>query len=388
MQLDLCLSPWFQVISHPEGSAPWELPPAPAPVGPGRLPTPHRSPMPATPLLLTPTLIISAQVGAATWSNLGVCASGCPISQGIGGHCLRESKPGEQYQTSLPVLVLGVLKWSLQHLTSELRCLGNRWVPCIYSSYHDVWVFHNRDCAVLCRNDPDSDLCSAPQVLSNLDFLSAAHQPILSRCPGHTRSYIRSCFWHTKSRNLKAHFLLSPPGGTVYAHGRGAAIWDGNACFSCPPFPYRYKKWMAVSSTFCVGSECTAGGCNRTPPVKSTPSAQTHPNNTACATHSCSECYNMLVSLTWPPPKADSRPHSLSPPFTHRGLVVCRRPELQLVLERRRKEQTEKEEGEQNRTPLERVLLQRQQINQEVRSGAGDGISHTDTNPVLPPSPH
>ncbi|XP_023693354.1 actin-associated protein FAM107A [Paramormyrops kingsleyae] len=48
-----------------------------------------------------------------------------------------------------------------------------------------------------------------------------------------------------------------------------------------------------------------------------------------------------------------------------KGLVMCRRPELHLVLERRRKEQTEKEEGEQNRTPLERVLLQRQQINQE-----------------------
>ncbi|XP_018581062.1 protein FAM107B isoform X1 [Scleropages formosus] len=48
-----------------------------------------------------------------------------------------------------------------------------------------------------------------------------------------------------------------------------------------------------------------------------------------------------------------------------KGLVVCSRPELQLVLERRRREQAVKEEGEQGRSPLEKVLLKRQQINQE-----------------------
>lgn len=37
-----------------------------------------------------------------------------------------------------------------------------------------------------------------------------------------------------------------------------------------------------------------------------------------------------------------------------------------MVLERRKKEQTQKEEGEQCRSPLEQVLLQRQQKQQEV----------------------
>ncbi|XP_036386590.1 actin-associated protein FAM107A [Megalops cyprinoides] len=48
-----------------------------------------------------------------------------------------------------------------------------------------------------------------------------------------------------------------------------------------------------------------------------------------------------------------------------KGLVVCSRPELQRVLERRRREQTQREEGEQARTPLEQVLLARQQRHQE-----------------------
>ncbi|XP_028850803.1 actin-associated protein FAM107A [Denticeps clupeoides] len=48
-----------------------------------------------------------------------------------------------------------------------------------------------------------------------------------------------------------------------------------------------------------------------------------------------------------------------------KGLVPCSRPELQQVLERRRKERTQKEEGEQARSPLEQVLLQRQQRQEE-----------------------
>ncbi|XP_030641042.1 protein FAM107B [Chanos chanos] len=48
-----------------------------------------------------------------------------------------------------------------------------------------------------------------------------------------------------------------------------------------------------------------------------------------------------------------------------KGLVMCCKPELQVVLERRKREQTEREEGEQNRSPLEQVFLKRQQKNQE-----------------------
>ncbi|KAG9328749.1 hypothetical protein JZ751_010836, partial [Albula glossodonta] len=54
-----------------------------------------------------------------------------------------------------------------------------------------------------------------------------------------------------------------------------------------------------------------------------------------------------------------------------RGLVVCSRPELMLVLERKRKERMEKEEGEQARTPLEQVLLKRQQRQQEWEDPVG-----------------
>ncbi|XP_022526376.1 actin-associated protein FAM107A isoform X1 [Astyanax mexicanus] len=49
-----------------------------------------------------------------------------------------------------------------------------------------------------------------------------------------------------------------------------------------------------------------------------------------------------------------------------KGLVVCCKPELQMVLERRKREQTQKEEGERDRSPLEQVLLKRQQKHEEV----------------------
>ncbi|KAJ8411979.1 hypothetical protein AAFF_G00142460 [Aldrovandia affinis] len=58
-----------------------------------------------------------------------------------------------------------------------------------------------------------------------------------------------------------------------------------------------------------------------------------------------------------------------------KGLVVGSKPELQLVLERRKRERTVREEGEQARTPLEQVLLKRQQVlrsqkeNQQERGG-------------------
>ncbi|XP_063063852.1 actin-associated protein FAM107A [Engraulis encrasicolus] len=48
-----------------------------------------------------------------------------------------------------------------------------------------------------------------------------------------------------------------------------------------------------------------------------------------------------------------------------KGLVVSSRPELQMVLERRRKEQSQKQEEEQAKGPLDHVLLQRQQRTQE-----------------------
>ncbi|XP_077078766.1 protein FAM107B isoform X1 [Siphateles boraxobius] len=48
------------------------------------------------------------------------------------------------------------------------------------------------------------------------------------------------------------------------------------------------------------------------------------------------------------------------------GLVVGCKPELQAVLERRKREKSKREEGEQSRSPLEQVLLQRQQKHQEM----------------------
>lgn len=48
-----------------------------------------------------------------------------------------------------------------------------------------------------------------------------------------------------------------------------------------------------------------------------------------------------------------------------RGLVVCCKPELQMVLERRKREQSQREEGEQSRSPLEQVLQERQHKHQE-----------------------
>uniref|UniRef100_A0A674DYL6 Si:ch211-218o21.4 n=1 Tax=Salmo trutta TaxID=8032 RepID=A0A674DYL6_SALTR len=46
-----------------------------------------------------------------------------------------------------------------------------------------------------------------------------------------------------------------------------------------------------------------------------------------------------------------------------KGKGLCSKPELQQVLERHKKEQTQKEERDQARTPLEEVLLTRQQKN-------------------------
>ncbi|XP_053092066.1 protein FAM107B [Pangasianodon hypophthalmus] len=63
--------------------------------------------------------------------------------------------------------------------------------------------------------------------------------------------------------------------------------------------------------------------------------------------------------------------------MAHRkGLAVCCKPELQMVLERRKKEQTQREEGEQCRSPLEQVLLQRQQKQQEREKEQEEKIRH------------
>lgn len=58
-------------------------------------------------------------------------------------------------------------------------------------------------------------------------------------------------------------------------------------------------------------------------------------------------------------------PSSSLPLFVYgpRGKGLCSMPELQQVLERHKKEQTQKEERDQARTPLEEVLLMRQQKN-------------------------
>ncbi|KAJ8359431.1 hypothetical protein SKAU_G00159560 [Synaphobranchus kaupii] len=69
------------------------------------------------------------------------------------------------------------------------------------------------------------------------------------------------------------------------------------------------------------------------------------------------------------PLKASRTHHELHKELllAHRkGLVVCSRPELQLVLERRRREQTDREREDQARTPLEQILLKRQQRHQEL----------------------
>ncbi|KAK1151417.1 protein FAM107B isoform X2 [Acipenser oxyrinchus oxyrinchus] len=49
-----------------------------------------------------------------------------------------------------------------------------------------------------------------------------------------------------------------------------------------------------------------------------------------------------------------------------KGLCVTSKPELQLVLERRKKEQTQREEGELGRSPLEKEMLKRQQRHQQL----------------------
>ncbi len=45
---------------------------------------------------------------------------------------------------------------------------------------------------------------------------------------------------------------------------------------------------------------------------------------------------------------------------------MCCKPELQMVLEKRKREQTQREEGEQSRSPLEQVLQERQHKHQEM----------------------
>ncbi|XP_068196335.1 actin-associated protein FAM107A [Antennarius striatus] len=52
-----------------------------------------------------------------------------------------------------------------------------------------------------------------------------------------------------------------------------------------------------------------------------------------------------------------------------RGLVLSSRSELQQVLERRKRVQTERQEGVQGRTPLENALLRRQQRQVEREKG-------------------
>ncbi|CAB1329599.1 unnamed protein product [Coregonus sp. 'balchen'] len=72
-----------------------------------------------------------------------------------------------------------------------------------------------------------------------------------------------------------------------------------------------------------------------------------------------------------------SPPPSLPPPLSvygPRGKALCSKPELQQVLERRKKEQTQKEEGDQARTPLEEVLLKRQQKNTEREKHEGERV--------------
>ncbi|XP_026124569.1 protein FAM107B isoform X2 [Carassius auratus] len=49
-----------------------------------------------------------------------------------------------------------------------------------------------------------------------------------------------------------------------------------------------------------------------------------------------------------------------------RGPLACCKPELQMVLEKRKREQTQRQEGEQSRSPLEQVLLERQHKHQET----------------------
>ncbi|XP_018969023.1 protein FAM107B isoform X2 [Cyprinus carpio] len=49
-----------------------------------------------------------------------------------------------------------------------------------------------------------------------------------------------------------------------------------------------------------------------------------------------------------------------------KGPLACCKPELQMVLEKRKREQTQREEGEQSRSPLEQVLLERQHKHQEM----------------------
>ncbi|XP_041130940.1 protein FAM107B-like [Polyodon spathula] len=56
-----------------------------------------------------------------------------------------------------------------------------------------------------------------------------------------------------------------------------------------------------------------------------------------------------------------------------KGLCVTSKSELQLVLERRKREQTQREEGEQGRSPLEKEMLRRQQRHQQLESVQAKG---------------
>ncbi|XP_061076910.1 uncharacterized protein si:ch211-218o21.4 isoform X1 [Conger conger] len=67
----------------------------------------------------------------------------------------------------------------------------------------------------------------------------------------------------------------------------------------------------------------------------------------------------------------------------NRGLVVCSRPELQLVLEKQRRKQTDRERGEQDRTPLEQVMLRRQQRNPEQESQPEGAVKVKEEQPQL-----
>ncbi|XP_066566013.1 protein FAM107B isoform X2 [Amia ocellicauda] len=61
--------------------------------------------------------------------------------------------------------------------------------------------------------------------------------------------------------------------------------------------------------------------------------------------------------------------------LAHRkGLGVSSKPELQVVLEKRRREQTQREEGELGRSPLEAELFKRQQRQQEMERQQEKGL--------------
>ncbi len=64
---------------------------------------------------------------------------------------------------------------------------------------------------------------------------------------------------------------------------------------------------------------------------------------------------------------------------------MCCKPELQMVLEKRKREQTQREEGEQSRSPLEQVLQERQHKHQETASSSVCVLKTNQTNAVIEP---